>query len=60
MSANLKNSAVAAGLKIVTFHFSPREGQGKEYSSYHTIAFISHVSKVMPQILQACIQQYVK
>ena len=31
----------------------------KEYSNYHTIALISHDSKVMLKILQARFQQYV-
>ena len=31
----------------------------KECSNYRTIALISHTSKVMPQILQARLQQYV-
>ena len=30
----------------------------KECSNYHTIAFISHTSKVMIKILQARLQQY--
>ena len=33
--------------------------QAKECSNYHTIAFISHASKVMLKILQATLQQYV-
>ena len=59
MPANLENSAMATGLEKVTFHFSPKEEQGKEYSNYHTIAFISHASKVMLKILQARLQRYV-
>ena len=31
----------------------------KDGSNYHTIAFISHASKVMLKILQASLQQYV-
>ena len=31
----------------------------KEHSNYHTIALISHASKVMLKILQARLQQYV-
>ena len=31
----------------------------KEYANYHTIAVISHASKVMVKILQASLQQYV-
>ena len=37
----------------------PKEGSAKECSSYHTIALISHASKVMLKILQARLQQYV-
>ena len=37
----------------------PKEGNAKECSSYHTIALISHASKVMLKILQARLQQYV-
>ena len=37
----------------------PKKGNPKECSSYHTIALISHASKVMLKILQASIQQYV-
>ena len=37
----------------------PKKGKAKECSNYHTIAFISHASKVMLKILQARLQQYV-
>jgi len=37
----------------------PKKGNAKECSNYHTIALISHTSKVMLKILQARIQQYV-
>ena len=37
----------------------PKKGNAKECSYYHTIALISHVSKVMLKILQARLQQYV-
>ena len=37
----------------------PKKGNAKEYSNYHTIALISHISKVMLKILQARLQQYV-
>ena len=37
----------------------PKKGNGKECSNYHTIALISHSSKVMLKILQARLQQYV-
>ena len=36
----------------------PRKGNAKECSNYHTIAHISHASKVMLKILQARLQQY--
>ena len=54
MPANLENSAVATGLEKVSFH-----SNAKECSNYHTIAVISHASKVMLKILQARLQQYV-
>ena len=37
----------------------PKKGNAKECSNYHTIALISHASKVMLKILQAGLQQYV-
>ena len=37
----------------------PKKGSAKECSNYHTIALISHASKVMLKILQARLQQYV-
>jgi len=37
----------------------PKKENAKECSNYHTIALISHVSKVMLKILQARLQQYV-
>ena len=36
----------------------PKKGNTKECSNYHTIALISHVSKVMLKILQARLRQY--
>ena len=51
MPANLENSAVATGLEKV-FIPVPKTGNAKECSSYHTIALISHASKVMLKILQ--------
>ena len=53
MPANLENSAVATGLEKVSFHSNP-----KECSNYCTIALISHACKVMLDILQARLQQY--
>ena len=37
----------------------PKKANAKECSKYHTIALISHASKVMLKILQARPQQYV-
>ena len=37
----------------------PKKGNAKQCSNYHTIALISHTSKVMLKILQARLQQYV-
>ena len=36
-----------------------KQGNAKECSNYHTIALISHASKVTLKILQARLQQYV-
>ena len=36
----------------------PKKGNAKQCSNYHTIALISHASKVMLKILQAMLQQY--
>ena len=36
----------------------PKKGNAKECSNYHTIALISHASKVMLKIIQARLQQY--
>ena len=59
MPANLDNSAVATGLEKVSIDSNPKESIAKECSNYHTIALISHASKVMFKILQARLQQYV-
>ena len=36
----------------------PKKGNAKECSNYHTIALISHASKIMLKILQIRLQQY--
>ena len=36
----------------------PKKGSASECSNYHTIALISHATKVMLKILQARLQQY--
>ena len=58
MPANLQNSAVATRLEKSVFIPIPNKGNAKECSNYHTIALISHTSKVMLKILQARLQQY--
>ena len=58
MPANLENSAVATGLEKVSFHSNPKEKQCQRMFGYHTIALISHASKVMLKILQARLHQY--
>ena len=57
MPANLENSAVATGLEKVSFYSKFKNGSAKEHSNYHTVALISHASKVMLKILQASLQQ---
>ena len=52
MPANLKNSAVAIRLEKVSFIPIPKKGNAKQRPYYHTIALISHASKVMLKILQ--------
>ena len=59
MPANFEKLAVATGLEEVSFHSLPKKGNAKECSNYHTIALISHASKVMLKILQGRLQQYV-
>ena len=44
--------------KMSVFIPIPKKGNAKECSDCCTIALISHSSKVMPQILQARVQQY--
>ena len=51
MPANMENSAVATGLEKSVFIPIPKKGNTKECSNYHTIALISHISKVMLKIL---------
>ena len=46
--------------KRSVFTLIPKKCNAKECLNYHTIALISHTSKVMLKILQARLQQYVK
>ena len=50
MSANVENSAVATELEKVSFHSNPKERRCQR-TFKHTIALISHASKVMMKIL---------
>ena len=59
MPANLENSGVDPKLEKVIFLPVPKKSNAKEYSNYHTIALVSHASKVVLKILQARLQQYV-
>ena len=49
----------ATGLEKVSFLSYPKERKCQKSSNYHTIALISHTSKVMLKILQARLQQCV-
>ena len=46
-------------LKRSVFIPIPKKGNAKECSNYNTAALISHASKVILQVLQARLQQYV-
>ena len=59
MPGNLENKAVATGQEKSIFIPIPNKGNTKQCSNYHTIALISHTSKVMHKILQDRLQQYV-
>ena len=53
-----KTQQLPQDLKRSVFIPIPKKGNAKECSNYHTIALISHASKVMLKILQARLQQY--
>ena len=59
MPANWKTQQWPQDWKRSVFIPIPKKGNVKECSNYHTIALISHASKVMLKILQARLQQYV-
>ena len=59
MPANWKTQQWPQDWKRSVFIPIPKKGNPKECSNYHTIAVISHASKVMLKILQASLQQYV-
>ena len=45
--------------RVAISFYNPKERQCQRMLNYHTIALISHASKVMLKILQARLQQYV-
>ena len=53
-----ENLSVAQYWKRSVFIPIPKKGNPKECSNYHTIALISHTSKIMLKIIQARLQQY--
>ena len=59
MPANLENSAVATGLEKVSFHSNPKESQRQRMLKLpHSCTHLT-ASKLMLNILQARLQQYV-
>ena len=58
MPANWKTQQWPQDWKRSLFFPIPKKGNAKEFSNYHTIALISHASKVMLKILHAGLQQY--
>ena len=54
----MENSAVVTGLEKVGLIPIPRRENAKECSNYHTIALITHTSKVRLKILPVRLQQY--
>ena len=59
MPANLESTAVATGLEISVFILTPKKGNAKDCSNYHTIVLISHARKVKLKILHNRVQEYV-
>ena len=52
----VSKSVMATGLEKVSFHSNPKKGNAPKCSNYHTVAHISHASKIMLKILQARLQ----
>ena len=59
MPANVENSPWPQDWKRSVFFPIQKKGNAKECSNYHTIALISHTSKVILKILQIRLQQYI-
>ena len=58
MPANLENTRWPQDWKRSVYIPIPKKGNAKKCSNYHTIALISHASKVMLKILQTRLQKY--
>ena len=58
MPENLETQQWPQDWKRSVFIPVPKKGNAKECSNYHMIALISHANKVMLEILQARLQQY--
>ena len=58
MLANFENSAVATGMKKISFHSNPKERQCQRMLKLLHNCTHSHTSKVMLKILQARLQLY--
>ena len=58
MPTNWKTQQLLQDLKRSVFIPIPKKGHAKECSNYHTIALILHASKVILNIVQARLQQY--
>ena len=58
MSENLETQQWPQDWKRSVFIPIPKKGNAKKCSNYHTIALISHASKVILKILQVRLQQY--
>ena len=56
MPTNLENSTVASGLGKVSFHSSSKEGQSQRM--FKLLHNCTHAGKVVCEILQARLQQY--
>ena len=54
----LKTQQWSQDCKMSVFIPIPKKGHVKEISNYNTIPFLSHASKIMPQILKAQLQNY--
>ena len=56
---NLENSTVATGHEKISFHSNPKEGKCQRMFKIPHSCTVSHARKVILEILQARLQQYV-